>query len=98
MKAVSFLGAATLANLHSSEHELSNGELNNVAGGACEESEKEKAAQYEIHKESDVCPDHTWSCLVYTGIGTAAFLPSGRHCNNCHYSTTSDYGASATFG
>lgn len=30
------------AGLHSPEHELSSDELNNVAGGACDETEQEK--------------------------------------------------------
>lgn len=78
------------AELHSKEGELSNQELSNVAGGVCDESEKEKAGKYELHKESDVCGEHEWSYVVYTGVGAAVLMPYGRQCGNCHYSLTSD--------
>jgi len=78
------------ADLHAQEGELSDQELNNVTGGACDEAEPEKASKYELHKDGDVCGDHEWSYMVYTGIGAAVVMPYGRKCGNCHYSLTPD--------
>lgn len=80
------------ADLHSPEHELSNEELTNVAGGACDETEQEKLGKYTMHEASDTCSQHEWSYGVYTGVGAAVLMPYGRHCSNCHYSLTSDKG------
>jgi predicted ribosomally synthesized peptide with nif11-like leader len=78
------------ASLHSSEHELSDEELNNVAGGGCAETEQEKAKKYEMHKADDTCGDHSWSYMVYTGVVAIVLMPGGRQCSNCHYALGSD--------
>jgi hypothetical protein len=78
------------ANLHSKEGELSDEELDNVAGGACDESESEKKSKYVRHLSSDTCGQHERSYSVYTGIGAAVLMPAGRHCSNCHNSLTCD--------
>jgi hypothetical protein len=73
------------AQLHQDEGELTSEELSNVSGGECGETEDEKRKHYEEHPFNYVCSDHTWSYLVYTGMGAVVMLPEGRRCSNCHY-------------
>jgi hypothetical protein len=67
------------ADLHTSEHELTNEELNNVAGGACDETKQEKEDKYERHQASDTCSQHEWSYVVYTGFPALQQLPLFAH-------------------
>jgi hypothetical protein len=56
------------------------------------------AQKYEKHKSTDTFSDHTWSYVVYTGIGAAVLMPYGKQCSNCHYSLCSSDGATPEGG
>jgi hypothetical protein len=71
------------AELHSEEHELTEDELSNVAGGSCDGKEQERL--YEKIRPDGVCEKHTWTYWAYTGIGTFVLLAK-KTCENCHYS------------